>query len=71
MVTGLLPAVSLERGSYAVPLHEGRNLAVFVRHVEELEDRHGGRRGIDEVLERERGRPIRLHAPAENAACEE
>ena len=59
-----------ERGRYAVPLDESRRVAAFVQHVAELEVRNSGRRGIDEVLERERGRPIHLLAPAENAPCE-
>ena len=61
----------VERDRYAVDVAAGRRIAAFVDQAATLESRNAGRRGIDTVLVRERGEPIRLLAPPENVPCEE
>ena len=61
----------VERARYGVTVEDGRRIAAFVERVADLEAQHGGRRGIEAVLERGEGGEIRLLAPAENRACEE
>jgi hypothetical protein len=59
-----------ERGRYASDAEAGRRVAALAERAAALEAERGGRRGIDLLLERERGEPIHLRAPAENLPCE-